>query len=41
MLQHTKRQVELFKMHCFTIFTTALCVILFGTCSVFFRYLLL
>ena len=27
MLQHTKRQVKLFEMHCFTTFTTALCVI--------------
>ena len=27
MLQHTKRQVELFEMHCFTMFITALCVI--------------
>ena len=27
MLQHTKRQVKLFAMHCFTMFITALCVI--------------
>ena len=27
MLQHTKRQVKLFKMYCFTMFITALCVI--------------
>ena len=27
MLQHMNRQVELFEMHCFTMFITALCVI--------------
>jgi len=27
MLQHTKRQVKLFEMHCFKMFITALCII--------------
>ena len=31
MLQHTKRQGELFEMHCFTMFITVLCVIFLMT----------
>ena len=27
MLQHMKRKVELFEMHCFTMIITALCII--------------
>ena len=33
MLQHTKRQVKLFDMHCSTMFITALCVIFLMKCS--------
>ena len=31
MLQHTKREVKLFEMHCFTMLITALCVIFLMT----------